>query len=366
MTGPRSATLPYLRRTDYPARLAQAAREAHAPREPDAPTVISTFAGRGGSSTGYHMAGFRELLAVEWDAHAAATLRLNYPGLDVYHGDIAALSVQETLERTGLKAGDLDLFDGSPPCTGFSTMGQRQLDDPRNQLFREYVRLIDGLRPRTFVMENVAAMTFGKMKTIYQEAMEALRAAGPGYRTVSGVLNAGYFGAPQLRERLIVIGVREDLNLTPSLPAPQCPPSTVREALTGLPDTPDGMTINDVYLPVWTRCPPGRDFGDLHPKGHLFSHRKIHPDRPSPTIVKTVGVDRQGRANNGMYHWRWPRLMTIPEIKRLGSFPDDYQFAPTGDPIHDFLNAWAGIGNSVPPLMTRAIARHIRETVLQH
>lgn len=367
MTGLRSAALPYLRRTTYPADLAHAAQEARAPREKHAPTVISTFAGRGGSSTGYHMAGFRELLAVEWDAHAAATLRLNYPGLDVYHGDIAALSVQETLERTGLQPGELDLFDGSPPCQGFSMMGRRQLDDPRNQLFQEFVRLLAGLQPRTFVMENVAAMTRGKMKQVYGEAMAALRAAAPGYRTVSGVLSAAAFGVPQARERLIVIGVREDLNLTPSLPAPTCQrPITVREALSGLPDTPDGMTINDVYLPVWTRCAPGQDFGDIHPKGHLFSNRKIHPDRPSPTIVKTVGVDRQRRANGGTYHWRWPRLMTIPEIKRLGSFPDDYQFAPTGDPIHDFLNAWAGIGNSVPPLMTRAIARHIRQTILQH
>lgn len=90
----------------------------------------------------------------------------------------------------------------------------------------------------------------------------------------------------------------------------------------------------------------------------MYSHTRIHPDRPSPTILKTVGVDRLGRANNGLYHWRFPRLLTVPELKRLGSFPDAYQFASTGDPVDDFVNTWAGIGNSVPPLMTRAVATH--------
>ncbi|MFC6662952.1 DNA cytosine methyltransferase [Deinococcus multiflagellatus] len=326
---------------------------------------MSTFAGRGGSSTGYHMAGYRELLAVEWDAHAADTLRLNYPHLDVYHGDIAQLSVAEVLRRTGLAPGELDLFDGSPPCQGFSTMGQRQLDDPRNQLFRQFVRLVDGLAPRTFVMENVRGMVAGPMRQIYGEALAALRAAGPGYRTVSGILVASQLGVPQARGRLIVIGVREDLGLQPTLPRPQTRPVTVRDALYGLSNTPQGMKLQDHWIPVWARIKPGQSFKAIHPKGHLFSHMKISPDRPSPTILKTVGVTCDGRANAGLYHWRWPRLMTIPELKRLGSFPDAYQFARAGDEVDDFIAAWNGIGNSVPPLMTRAIAQHIRGTILR-
>lgn len=349
---------------NYAALLDAAWADAQAERTPDAPTVVSTFAGRGGSSTGYHMAGFRELLAVEWDAHAVDTLRLNYPHLDVYHGDIAALSVDEALERTGLQPGDLDLFDGSPPCTGFSTAGRRQLDDPRNQLFREFVRLLAGLQPRTFVMENVAGMARGKMRGIYLEAMDALRAAG--YRIVVGILNSAAFGVPQLRERLIVIGVREDLDLTPTLPAPQTRPTSVREAVHGLPSTPDGYSIQrPEWLTVYARTPPGKGFKELHPQKHFFSYRRLHPDLPCPTILKTVGVSRGGEPNNGLYHWRYPRLLTVPELKRLGSFPDAYQFAPTGDPVGDFVNTWAGIGNSVPPLMTRAVATHIRQTILR-
>lgn len=349
----------------YQARLEAAWQDALALRMPDAPTVISTFSGRGGSTTGSHMAGFRELLAVEWDKHAADTLGLNWPELDVYHGDIAALSVQEILRRTGLKVGELDLLEGSPPCQGFSMMGQRQLDDPRNQLFREFVRLIDGLAPKVFVMENVAGMARGTMRGIYLEAMEALRGAAGGYVTVSGILNSGYFGVPQLRERLIVIGVRQDLGIKPTLPKPIHRPVTVRDALVGLPCTPEGHQINPKLLPVWAKVGAGRSFKDLHPKGHMFSYRKIDPDAPSPTIVKTVGVQRNGNTNNGLYHWRFPRLLTIPELKRLGSFPDAYQFADTGDELKNFELAWAGIGNSVPPLMTRAIALHIRGTILR-
>ncbi|MBW7959864.1 MAG: DNA cytosine methyltransferase, partial [Candidatus Promineofilum sp.] len=158
-------------KVDYPAHL-EAMWQLHlAPREANAPTVISTFAGAGGSSLGYSMAGFRELLAVEWDDNAVETFRLNFPGVPVYHGDIAKLSVDECLDMAGIATGDLDVLDGSPPCQGFSTAGKRQLDDPRNQLFREYVRLLRGLQPKVFVMENVSGMVKGKMKLVFVEIL---------------------------------------------------------------------------------------------------------------------------------------------------------------------------------------------------
>lgn len=248
-------------------------------------------------------------------------------------------------------------------CQGFSTAGRRQIDDPRNQLFREYVRLLAGLQPKTFIMENVEGMTFGSMAGIYGEALGALQDAG--YVVVSGVLNAGYLGVPQLRKRLIVIGVREDLGLPPTLPVPMQKPITVREAWHGLPDTPEGFTLTrPEWLTVYARTAPGRSFKDLHPNKAFFSHVRLSYDRPSPTIVKTIGVSRSGEPHGGFFHPRWPRLLTIPEAKRLSSFPDAYRFAETGDPVDDYLQAWAGLGNSVPPLMTRAIAQHLRATVL--
>jgi DNA (cytosine-5)-methyltransferase 1 len=194
---------------DYPAHIEACWREHLAPREPDAPTVISLFAGCGGSSLGYSMAGFRELLAVEWDDHAVETFKLNFPGVPVWQGDIADLSVEECLRITGLEPGELDVLDGSPPCQGFSTAGKRKMDDGRNQLFREYVRLLRGLRPKVLVMENVSGMVKGRMKLIFAETLRELKASG--YRVSAKLMNAMYFGVPQSRERLIFIGVREDL-----------------------------------------------------------------------------------------------------------------------------------------------------------
>ena len=146
---------------DYPAFLEACWQEHLKPKAKDAPTVISLFAGCGGSSLGYSMAGYRELLAVEWDDHAVETFKANFPDVPVYHGDIAKLSVEEALRITGLKPGELDVLDGSPPCQGFSTAGKRKMDDSRNQLFREYIRLLRGLQPKVLIMENVSGMVKG-------------------------------------------------------------------------------------------------------------------------------------------------------------------------------------------------------------
>lgn len=162
------------------------------------------------------MAGFKELLAVEWDNNAVETFRLNFPEVPVYHGDIAKLSVDEVFRMTGLKEGELDVFDGSPPCQGFSTAGKRDMGDSRNQLFREYVRLLRGLKPKVFVMENVSGMVKGKMKLIFAEILRELKASG--YKVKAVLMNAMYFNVPQSRERMIFIGVREDLGIDPSHP----------------------------------------------------------------------------------------------------------------------------------------------------
>ena len=111
------------------------------------PKVISTFSGCGGSSYGYKLAGYEVLLAVEMDTHAVATYQRNFPDTPIYYGDIHKLSVEKVLETTGLIPGELDLFDGSPPCQGFSTAGARDFCDTKNQLYHEYVRLLRGLYP---------------------------------------------------------------------------------------------------------------------------------------------------------------------------------------------------------------------------
>ncbi len=178
-------------------------------KDEDAPTVISTFAGCGGSSLGYSMAGYRELLAVEMDNNAVETFKLNFQDVPVFHGDIAALSVEQCMTLAGLtEPGQLDVLDGSPPCQGFSTAGKRQMKDCRNQLFHEYVRLLRGLQPKAFIMENVSGMVKGKMKLIFADIMRELKASG--YEVKCWLLNAKYFYVPQSRERLFFIGVRSD------------------------------------------------------------------------------------------------------------------------------------------------------------
>ena len=174
-------------------------------------TVVSTFSGCGGSSLGYKLAGGKVLLAVEWDNNAVETYRLNFPKTPIYHGDVCKLTVEECLKLAGVRSGELDILDGSPPCQGFSTAGLRKFDDSRNQLFQEYVRLLRGLRPKCFVMENVSGMVKGKMKLIFVECLRELKTSG--YKVKARLLNAMYFNVPQSRERVIFVGVRENLGI---------------------------------------------------------------------------------------------------------------------------------------------------------
>lgn len=292
----------------------------------NAPTVISTFAGCGGSSLGYQLAGFRELLAVEWDDNAVATFRLNFSDVPVYHGDIAALSVEDCLRLAGIAPGELDIFDGSPPCQGFSTAGKRLLDDPRNQLFREYVRLLRGLRPRVFVMENVSGLVRSKMKLVFADIMRELKASG--YRVSARLMNAMYFNVPQSRERLIFIGVRDDLGIAPSHPVPQMLP----------------RPMADVVPIVAAR---------YDTKGKF--QKRIYNPRVDvmPTITKGNHYHILCKVGTGP-----ERILTTDEAKAFASFPRGFRFLGTPQ------NAWERIGNSVPPNFMRAIAEHIRDHIL--
>ncbi|MCC6315992.1 MAG: DNA cytosine methyltransferase [Thermomicrobiales bacterium] len=322
-----------------------AAWGAHlAQRAADASTVISTFAGCGGSSLGYSMAGFRELLAVEWDDNAVATFRLNFPEVPVYHGDIAALSVDECLRLPGLQPGELDVFDGSPPCQGFSTAGKRMMDDPRNGLFREYVRLLRGLRPKVFVMENVSGMVKGKMKLVFAEILRELKASG--YAVSARLMNAMYFDVPQSRERMIFIGVRDDLGVTPSHPRAISKPVILREAIHELGPSkqiPGELTANKIQR--WSETKRG----DAHTE--RFSTLRLAWSTVAPTILKTPG-------SGGHFHPDEPRLLSTGELQRIASFPDQYTF------VGDWMASVNRIGNSVPPLFMRAIAEHIRVNLL--
>lgn len=345
--------MPLKKIDDYPAYLEAAWRE-HLQSKPDnAPTVISTFAGCGGSSLGYSMAGFRELLAVEWDNNAVETFKLNFPDVPMYHGDIAKISVEEVLSMTGLKVGELDILDGSPPCQGFSTAGKRQLDDPRNQLFREYVRLLRGLKPKVFVMENVSGMVKGIMKLVFVEILKELKASG--YKVSARLLNAMYFNVPQSRQRMIFVGVREDLGIEPSHPEAESVPVTVREAFVN-------VSLGEIKKPtgeaekIVNEMKQGEDGNDAFQRinqtnvRRWFGLKRLHFEKPAKTLVKSI--------LSGQIHPIENRYLAEGEIKRIGSFPDEYKM------IGDLPTKWMRIGNSVPPLFMRSIANHIRNEIL--
>lgn len=320
------------------------------------PTVISTFAGCGGSSLGYKLAGFRELLAVEWDANAVATFRLNFPDVQVYHGDIAKLSGAECMRLAGIKPGELDVFDGSPPCQGFSTAGKRKFDDPRNSLFREFARLLKELQPKVFVMENVTGMIKGHMKQAYLTIIAELRACG--YRCKGEVLNAMYYNVPQSRERVIIIGVRNDLDLEPTHPVPQSRPITVQEAFAEVNHAGDQHRFPSERVLAYAKMHRGGWNTDLRlmlqvsgATHSVASLKWAELNRPLGTIAKQEIVD------SGVMAPCRARYLSMNELKAAASFPQSFNMI-------NRKNAVERIGNSVPPNLMRAIAAHIRERII--
>ncbi len=324
------------------------------------PTVVSTFSGCGGSSLGYQMAGFDVRLAVEWGDHAVETYLANFPGATIFHGDIARLGVDEAAAMADVKEGELDVLDGSPPCQGFSVAGKRADGDERNQLFRQYARLLEGLRPKVFIMENVKGMVIGKMKPIFKECIALLR--GCGYRVKARVINAKWYGVPQSRERVIFIGTREDLGVDPTHPKPTVArPVTCGEALTGIePDELPGF--DDQYARFWRRIQPGGSANNILKMGSgctaYANAQKLHPNRPSPTIPKMNG----GGGFATIAHWAEQRAVSVRELAVLSSFPLDFKWpSGKGSARGRYVERTAQIGNAVPPLFMKEIALHVRE-----
>jgi len=324
------------------------------------PTVISLFAGCGGSSLGYKLAGYKELLAVEWNDNAVATFKLNFPGVPVYHGDIAKLSSQECMKLAGVKVGELDILDASPPCQGFSTAGKRKLHDARNSLSMEFARLLRDLQPRAFVMENVTGLIRGHMKQVYLQMVQVLRDCG--YKVKGQVLNAMYYDVPQSRQRVIIVGVRNSLSVEPSHPKPQGIPVTVREAIGDLPKTQDA-SMGHVWVDEWTRRTKWIKYVPaIKQGGHLpctTQYRRLYWDKPSFTLTRSGLNGMPCYVRNSHIHPSENRALSVREMARLASFPDCFEFTEA------LTEGNHCIGNSVPPNLMKAIAEHIKENILQ-
>lgn len=318
------------------------------------PTVISTFAGIGGSSLGYKLAGYKELLAIDFEPNAVQTFKLNFPRVKVWERDITKVTSKEILKETKLKVGELFLLDGSPPCQGFSMAGNRKVYDERNNLSTEFIRILKELQPKTFVMENVPGMIKGTMKGAYTHTKQELINAG--YNITVQVMNSKYFNVPQSRERLIFHGIRKDLHIKPTLPKPENKPISVKEILKDItnkeiPEECYKFSQSDRYIQVINKIRPGQKGPDIDSKRSYFNTIRLHNDKICPTITKTK------HACAGIIHSEEKRWLTIQELKAFASFPPEYKLEGT------YKQQWAGIGNAVMPNFMKAIALHIKRNV---
>ena len=354
-------------------------------------TVISTFAGGGGSSTGYRLAGGDILLINEFVEAAIETYSANFPDTKVLVDDIKKYSSEDFLNMAGIKKGELDILDGSPPCSAFSISGSREkgwdkekkysdgkVQSAIEDLFYEFIRIAKGIQPKVIIAENVKGITFGK-------AIEKLNAfinefEDIGYNVTYKVLNAADYGVPQGRERTIFICVRDDvcddiglsfLNINSIFPN-----STVNKHITM------SQAIDDVendeeevqmlldfvqgsyqkkfieplpFNPKKPTKPSDPQFRDWNPKGSCFNMIRPSPDLPSPTLTQ----QGQKRGMSGVFHPAANRKLTIKECKRIMAFPEDFKL--TGD----FDQQVERLGRAVAPLMYKEVAKSIYENILK-
>jgi DNA (cytosine-5)-methyltransferase 1 len=314
------------------------------------PKVISLFAGCGGSSLGYQLAGCNVIASIERDANAIEVYKTNFPKTTLWEGDISEIDPHELLRQHGLQPGEVDILDGSPPCQGFSMIGKRRILDPRNQLVIEYIRFLHAIRPKAFCMENVPGLIVGDMRYIFQNMINALKSEG--YVVQVRILNASHYGVPQDRKRVIILGFREDIGCVPTHPKPTNIAVSFRQAVKGLTAheltcVPTGQAMN-----LAQSLRPGQSGAKLHKRyGHKpndFSLIRLAWDKPAPTVCKTV---RLGQC--GLLHPEEDRFLSIGELKRVCSFPDNFVLSGP------FEARWGRLGNAVPPLLSQAIAESV-------
>lgn len=368
------------------------------------PVGIDLFAGAGGLSLGFEQAGFDVVAAVEIDPVHCAVHKFNFPNCAVLPRSVTGLSGDEIREAAGLSTDTtVDVVFGGPPCQGFSMIGARSLDDPRNRLVYDFVRIVTELNANYFVFENVKGLTVGRQRKFLDEVVEAFQNAGYDVRLPWKVFNASEYGVPQQRERLILMGCKRGLSL-PEFPsaitrAANSPRSalpagpTVDEALGDLPDadlfevlsgkdsvagarygqpSPYAAELRCLTNDAWhfgyrRKWDPTVLTSSWRTEHTEISRRRFAetPAGETEPISRFFKLDASGVSNTlragtdgarGAFtsprpiHYRHPRCVTVREMARLHGFPDWFRLHST---------KWHGarqIGNSVPPPLARAIA----------
>ncbi len=350
-----------------------------------------------GLDLGLEQAGFETLAFVELDPVARQTIHINLSRLGrnaVIFEDVTQVTAQDLLEATKLQAGEITLVSGGPPCQPFSTAGRRAaIQDPRGSLFRDFIRLIEGIRPRFFVMENVRGILSAAIRhrPIAERGKEA-RPLDPdelpgsafqvildeftrlGYTYAYGLLNAANYGVPQIRERVIIIGSRDHEPI--ALPQPTHSQSgiglpkwrTLREALANLSDPeplfppyPDSRLRFLQLIPEggnWRNLPrellPEAMGGALNSGGGKVGfYRRLAWDKPSPTITTSPA-----QKATDMCHPSELRPISVREAARIQGFPDDWIF------YGSMADQYRQIGNAVPPRLGKAIGDSIVATIM--
>jgi len=322
------------------------------------PTVISTFSGPGGSSLGYERAGFDVRAALDcapgkFSNHIPKTYRRNHPDTTFVEQDARETSADELLEAAGVGCGELDVLDGSPPCSPFSGANAKKAwgDHESGTLFDRYTYFVEEIQPRVFVAENVPDLAHGKTKGYYKQLCSNLRDAG--YNLTVQQIDAAYLGAAHHRERLIYLGVREDIGTAPTI-KPMQRPTTVREAWEGLQQSEDAVEVakkkceRSACYEYIKKLPPdaktSTDEVRTDGKTSGFTQYRLSYRKPGRTMTDT---------RKDMIHPSEDRYLTLPEAKRLIGLPDDYE-CPN----------WETVIRCLPPTLLETLATEIKQRVL--
>lgn len=315
--------------------------------------VFSCFACCGGSTMGYKLAGFDVVGCNEIDPEVFKIYNLNHKPRYPFVMSIRDMLKQKTLPQ---ELYNLDILDGSPPCTSFSTAGVRERDWGKakrfsegqalqrlDDLFFEFIALAQRLQPKIVVAENVAGMVKGKARGYVKEIIQAYDQAG--YTTQLFRLNGANMGICQARDRIFFLSVRKDLDLPKiklNFTEDPIPFYQVEKWIADIPD--EYRKCTDYELQLWKKCKQGKSFSSVHPNQSYFNHKKISKYKPIQTLT----------ASADLYHYNKPRYLSTNEYLACSSFPLDFNF-------NKWIRAkkrWA-MGMSVPPFMIERIANEI-------
>lgn len=340
-------------------------------------TAVDLFAGAGGFSLGLLSCGFRVIGAADNWAPAVASYRANFPDHRLIGVDLGEISGHRLTRALGVVAGEVDLVVGGPPCQGFSIQRIGPDHDARNHLVLCFAEHVSALRPRMFIMENVAGLLGRRGRELVRSFEARLRTAG--YTVARALVDAQDYGVPQRRKRVVFCG------WLPTVPPPMWPPPssgarrTVRDAIGDLPPPPKDPTeetddplhrrsrLSELNLKRLRYIPPGGGFEDLPVDlrvnchkggaariGHRNVYGRLDPDAPAATITARFDSFTRGQ----FAHPAEDRNITLREGARLQTFPDGFKFTGNREEIA------AQIGNAVPPLLAELLVRTARASLL--